>query len=102
MPSSRGAHAETVGADHAWVEAVGGEVGIGEDDFIAMAHFGEDLEEFGADSGVDTFEHVRSVGKFCVRCKQRLLEAVQSALVESASVVQMNDFAFAGDFISKK
>ncbi|MFM1945192.1 MAG: hypothetical protein RI897_4174 [Verrucomicrobiota bacterium] len=39
-----------------------GEVGVGEDDFIAVAHFGESFEEDGAEGGVDAFEHGDGAG----------------------------------------
>jgi len=30
-------------------------MGVGQDDFIAMTHFGEQLEQLGTDTGVDAF-----------------------------------------------
>lgn len=36
-----GCDEETVGANHTGVDAVSGKMGVGEDDLVAMAHFGK-------------------------------------------------------------
>ena len=56
-----GGDAQAVGAEHAGVEAFAGEVRVGEDDFIAVAHAGEHGEQCGADERGNAFEH----GVFC-------------------------------------
>lgn len=37
-------------------DGVGREVGVGEDDLVAVAHLGQDFEEIGGDDGGDAFQ----------------------------------------------
>ena len=56
------------------LEGVAGEVGVGEDDLVAMAHFGQGFEQIGAEAGVDSFEHEARF-RFGIRRGQFLVEA---------------------------
>ena len=48
---------DAVGAQNGNAERVGGEVGVGENDFIAVPHFTKCFEEIGRYERRDTFEH---------------------------------------------
>jgi hypothetical protein len=47
-----------VAADHPAVHAHVWEIGVAKADFITMTHFHEDFQQFGAQDGRDSIQHI--------------------------------------------
>ena len=47
-----------VAAHAAPADGRAGEVAVGDDQLVAVSHFGDDLEQFGADDRRDSLQHV--------------------------------------------
>ena len=50
-------HIKSVGPHDPLVESMSGKMCVGQDDLIAMPHFGKGEEKFRADAGVNSFQH---------------------------------------------
>ena len=84
-----GAHhlgaAVTVAAHAALADRRTGEVAVGEHELVAVAHFGDDLKQFGADDRRDSLEHMRSSLSFWLQRVPFVRRAASACIIPRAA-----------------